>query len=359
MSFATVEAQPRAVEALRSALRAHALHHAYLFAGPEGVGKELTAIALAQAVCCTNRSPAADGTAGVDGCGACDACRRVAARTHPDVTFWMPEAEEVDRGLKGRSDFALAPSRDLRVEQIRTLQDRLSLRALESDRKVAIIVSAHAMNVQAQNAFLKTLEEPPAGTLLVLVTSSPDRLLPTLRSRCSTVRFNPLPAALLVRRVQAERQLDAATAELVAQLAEGSLSRALAYDAKGLSARRDTIERFEALDPSDARGWLQFAETLAGGREEAEACLEVLSLWFRDLALAKAGATQLANRDLAELAQRASAMLSEATLHRRVRLLEQTRRAVSERNGSSRLQVEAMLIEMLSGARPETRGSGR
>ncbi len=235
MTLAAVVGQPRAVEVVRSALRGGSVHHGYLFGGPEGVGKELLAVGLAQALNCED--------APNEGCGTCSACLRITRRNYPDVTWVMPEDELVTRGLAGRSDFNHTPSREIRVEQIRALQERLAFRALEGRRKVAIIASAQAMNVQAQNAFLKTLEEPPAQTVLVLLASSPDRLLPTIRSRCSKVHFGPLPRELLAAKVKEARgdKVDHATAELVAVIAGGSLSRALALDLKSLARRRGLL----------------------------------------------------------------------------------------------------------------------
>jgi DNA polymerase III subunit delta' len=339
MAFSSIVGQPRAVEALRAALRSGGVHHAYLFGGPEGVGKELTAIAFAQALTCPEQG---------EGCGECHACKRVARRSHPDVTWVMPEDEQVARGLAGRSDFSHVPSRDIRVEQVRGLQERLSFRPLEARRKVAIVASAHAMNAQAQNAFLKTLEEPPPDTVLVLLASSPDKLLPTIRSRCSKVHFGPLPTSFLAERVKRERKVDDATAALVAVMAAGSMARALELDVEGLERRKEVVTRFEALRRDDARPWLRFAEDFGGSRGDAEDCLRVLSLWTRDVAALGAGAEEIVNSDLLEAARSAAAKASPAALQRRGLLLDQTQNAVTSRNGSPRLQLERMLIELMS-----------
>jgi DNA polymerase-3 subunit delta' len=340
MTLAAVLGQSRAIDALRAAVAGGTLHHAYLFAGPEGVGKELAALGLAQALACE--------TAPGLGCGECSACQRITRRNHPDVTWVIPEAEQVARGLAGRSDFDHTPSREIRVEQIRGLQERLAFRALEAPRKVAIVASAQAMNPQAQNAFLKTLEEPPSDTVLVLLASAPDRLLPTIRSRCSRVHFGPLPSEQIAAALEAERKLDDATADLVAAMAAGSMSRALGLDVKQLAHRRETIDRFEALSREDARPWLHFAEDFGGSREEAEECLQVLLVWLTDLAVVAAGGDAIANRDLLELARSAALKRAPGTLHRWYRLVDQARTAISERNGAIRLQLERMLIEMMA-----------
>lgn len=340
MTLASVLGQPRAIDSLQAALRGGAVHHAYLFAGPEGVGKELAAVGLAQALTCPEQPDV--------GCGACASCLRVAKGLHPDVTWVMPDDERVSRGLAGRSDFTGTPSRELRVEQIRGLQERLALRGLESRRKVALIISAQAMNVQAQNAFLKTLEEPPSDTTLVMVASAMDRLLPTIRSRCSKVHFGPLPVELVAERVRTERKLDADTATLAAIMSGGSLGRALALDVEALSRRKDVVTAFEALRGEDAVGLLRFADEHGGSREDADATLELLVLWTRDVALAKAGRPDsVANRDLQALALDVGSRLSDAWLHRRHSLLEAARAAVA-RNGAPRLQLERMLIDLFT-----------
>lgn len=338
MPLSAVQGQVRAVDALKGALRSGSIHHAWLFGGPEGVGKELTAVGFAQALLCPE--------AKMEGCGTCGVCQRVERRNHPDVTWLMPEDEQVQRGLAGRSDFTHVPSRELKVEQVRQLQERLSFRALEGRYKIAIIVSAEKTNVQAQNAFLKTLEEPPPDTVMILLAAGIDRLLPTIRSRCSKVHFGPLPEQFVAQKVKAERKLDDETAKLVAVMAGGSLARAMEMDVEGLSARKDVIERFEAAKATDARTVLRFAEEYGASREEAEAALQLLQLWTRDVAVAKAGGEKLANGDLLTLAQNVAAKVTDVDVHRRSRLIGEALTAIGVRNGSPRLQLEKLLIEV-------------
>ncbi|MBX5482581.1 MAG: DNA polymerase III subunit delta' [Myxococcaceae bacterium] len=343
MTLAAVKGQHRAVDALKAALRSGAIHHAWLFAGPEGVGKELAAIGFAQALTCQERPG--------EGCGSCASCGRIARRNHPDVQWVMPQEEQIARGLAGRSDFANTPSRDIRVEQIRTLQERLALRPLEAERKVAIVASAHRMNDPAQNAFLKTLEEPPAGTVLVLIASAPDRLLPTIRSRCLRVTFGPLPVDFIADTIQEKKKLDRESALLAATMAGGSLSAALAIDPGELTRRREVITAFEALDFDDARTLLGFAEVYGASRDDAESTLRILDLWTRDVAVARAGSDLIANRDLAAEAHRAAARTSDAELQWRHRLIGEALEVMAERNASPRMQLEKLLIDLARGAR--------
>jgi DNA polymerase-3 subunit delta' len=338
MSFAGIVGQRHAVEMLQSALRLESIHHAYLFAGPEGVGKELTAIAFAQALLCREQSGR--------GCGECSTCRRIARRNHPDVAWVMPQSELIARGLASRSEFSNVPSREIRVEQVRGLQERLALRPLEASRKLAIIASADQMNAQAQNAFLKTLEEPPRGSVLVLIAASPELLLPTIRSRCSKVRFGPLPLSFIEERLKSERQMDPESVHLAAVLSEGSLSRALEMKMEMLGQRKQVIALFEAAVGQRPDSILRFAETFGASRETAEEALGILRVWLRDLVVVRSAPNRVSYSDLEEIARQVAASQSEAALHRRWNLLEESAEAISERNCAPRLQLERMLIEM-------------
>jgi DNA polymerase-3 subunit delta' len=258
----------------------------------------------------------------------------------------MPEDEQVRRGLAGRSDFTATPSKDIRIEQVRRLQERLSLRPLEAPHKLVLIIAAQQMTPQAQNALLKTLEEPPKDTVLVLVSSAQDKLLPTIRSRCTRATFAPLPEDFIAQKLKVLKKLDDEPARVVASMAGGSLARALELDPKRLAERKDLIERFEALQPGDARGWLQLAEVMGEDRQTAEAALDVLQVWTRDVARAQVGGGALVNGELSALAVAAATRVSPGGLQRRVVLLDEAKNAITQRNGAARLQVERMLIEM-------------
>jgi len=338
MALSDVQGQPRAVHALRAALSQGTVHHAWLLTGPSGVGKELAGLGMAQALVCPE--------APLVGCGRCTTCARVTRFHHPDVLWLMPEEEAVRRKLAARSDFDHVPSREIRVDQVRRLQERLALRPLEAPRKVVLLTPAEAMNPQAQNAFLKTLEEPPPDTILILISASPDRLLPTLRSRCIRVTFGPLPHPFVRAEVERRLKVDAEVAEAVASLADGSLERALALDAELLADRRGRIERFESVTGSDLRTVLRFADEAGSSREEAEATLALLTVWVRDVAVARSGGANLFHPELRELAARVAARLDDDALHRRFRLIDDALVAIRQRNAAPRLQLERLLLEM-------------
>jgi DNA polymerase-3 subunit delta' len=346
MPFSEVIAQDRAVAALRAALRRGALHHAYLFGGPPGTGKARAATVLAQAANCEG-GPAGPAGFREEPCGACRPCRKIAADNHPDV---LRLAEERVMAKAGRWEpkGGRSPSRDIVVDQVRDLVDhRLSMKRYEGRRRFVLIDPADAMNPQAQNALLKTLEEPPEDTTLVLVAGSPDSLLPTIRSRCLRISFGPIPDALVVARLEAEGR-SPAEARLAAALAGGSLGRALALDPEELNTLRDAVRSAAALDPDDALGWLAFARTHGEDRAQAAELCELLAVWLRDVLAAQAGGGSPALLDLSAETGRLASSLSPAEVVRRRGELAWTAMALRQ-NASPVLALERLLVRWFSG----------
>ncbi|MGC3998749.1 MAG: DNA polymerase III subunit delta' [Anaeromyxobacter sp.] len=347
MPFSEVTAQDRALGALRAALRRGALHHAYLFGGPEGTGKGRAAQLLAQAANCEGGEATSAPGYRDDPCGACGPCRKIARGVHPDVMVLHEERVMAKAGTwepkGGRS-----PSKDVVVDQVRDLVDhRLAMKRFEGRRRFVIIDPADAMNPQAQNALLKTLEEPPEETTLVLVAASPDVLLPTIRSRCLRVPFGPVPDALVVQQLVAKGRSEE-EARLAAALAAGSLGRALALDPAALDGLRDAVRAAVALDPDDAGGWLAFARDHGEDREQAGELCALLALWLRDVLALQAGGAALALADLAPESRRAAAALTAAEVVRRRGLVEETAAGLRQ-NASPVLALEGLFIGWFHG----------
>jgi DNA polymerase III delta' subunit len=241
--------QPQAVEFLRGAWQAGRLPHGLLFAGPRGVGKATTAGAMAALFLC--RAPA-----GARACDACESCRLVAAGNHPDyhvvhrqlVRFIRKEAKGAALAVDVVRQFLIEPSN-------RT--------AMMGHGRTFIIEEAHTMSAEAQNALLKTLEEPVGPTLVILVTDQPDSLLPTIRSRCQFVRFGALSERRVVEQLQ-RRGVERPLASAAARFAEGSLGTALEWIEDGVIAQAQALE--ERIDEllsgrlrSDPADWFKAA----------------------------------------------------------------------------------------------------
>jgi len=339
MRWDDIFGQERAVRLLRGALERGQVHHAYLLAGPEGVGKELLARTFAQAANCEEPDPA------TRPCGKCPSCNGIERGNFPDVAFLMPQTELLARGVVGRADLEGAPSKEIRVDDIRALARRLSLAALRGRRKIAIVTPADAMNERAQNTLLKTLEEPPPSTTFLLLSANPDALLPTIRSRCARVQLGPVPEEALVSRLVREGVPEAAARDRAAR-AGGSFSRALETEGEW----GELLGRIEdALGAADEREALDLAE----GHSEREAALEVaeaVHAWTRDLLVCTAGgAPEL--RELAGRAKEISARVAPRALLGQAALCAEVIEALRQ-NGNGRLQLERLLL----GARELRRG---
>jgi DNA polymerase III subunit delta' len=258
VSFASIEGHEKAIGALKRALGNKTLAHAYVFSGDAGLGKKMTALALAAAVNCPAAGP--DG-----GCGECPSCRRTARQSHPDVHVLAPDGNE------------------LKIDQIRKVQAELSLKPFEGARKALIMDGAESMNTAASNAFLKTLEEPPGDVLIILITPTPRGLLPTIRSRCQEIRFHPLPRRILAPALMRKRGLSEEDAWFLAALAQGSMGRGLEMDAdQEKESRTEVMALWTGLAGAGPAGTLARAESLSKDRELLDRVLDIGVEWLRD-----------------------------------------------------------------------------
>lgn len=281
MPFRTIVGHRPLVALLARSVERQSLPPTLLFSGPEGVGKRLTAGALAQALNCERPSQG-------DACGECRACQRIARGVHADVLTVGP-----------------GDSGSIKVDQVRDAIDRSAYRPFEGRRRVVIIDPADALLSEAQNALLKTLEEPPAGSVFVLITAMPDVLLPTVLSRSHRLRFGALSAAEVAEVLMRDHGYSSADAHAAASAADGSVGRALEEDTEEAAEVRETAARVlhASSGTRDPRRRLEAAKLLAGGsgdRDGVSRRLLALSALLRDLTAIATGADQtvLANADL-------------------------------------------------------------
>ncbi len=246
---------------LRRALQQGRVHHAYLFEGQEGVGKELAAFGLAQALVCEGRAVGTETSA--DACGTCSACTRAVLRkgekrpAHPDVIV-------LERGLYDPAQIGrrTPESQDISIDQVRALVlARAAFAPHEGRAKVIVIRRAEELSVPAANALLKTLEEPGRNTYFILLSAQADTLLPTIRSRTQRVRFAPL-ADDVVARLLVQAGGDAKHAAAIAALAHGSVAAAVSLaDPEETEARDAFVTRaMAALDAAEMGLSLELAD---------------------------------------------------------------------------------------------------
>ena len=251
--------------------------HAYLFTGIPGIGKTSTAKAFAMTLNC--RAPS-----GRDGCGVCPSCRKILHGNFPDFISIEPDG------------------RNIKIEQIRELNRSLGYAPMAGSYRVCVIHRAEAMTGEAANSFLKTLEEPPSGNILVLNATEPRDLLPTIVSRCQRVSFRPLEAEEITGRLAEETRLDSPSAAILARTADGSLGRALEMAASNYLEKRQTWLR--RLFELNGRSRAEAMDMAVEGAKESRVGLDqpgsnkvglfdmlsVWAAWYRDLLLVRSGA---------------------------------------------------------------------
>ncbi|HEY6360241.1 MAG TPA: DNA polymerase III subunit delta', partial [Vicinamibacterales bacterium] len=340
--FSDILGHRRLVSLLSRAVARHTLPPALLLAGPQGVGKRRTAVALAQALNCLK--PVAARSAGafdldLDACSECASCRRIARGVHPDILILAPG----DTGT-------------IRTEEVREVIATAGYRPFEARRRVVIIDAADAMVGAAQNALLKTLEEPPSASVFVLVSSMPDALLPTVLSRCPRLRFGPLtPSEVEEVLIKYHRYSDA-DARAAAMEAEGSIGRALALQSVELIDARETARRLleQTVRTTDPGRRIGVARDLAGKkgspaseRDQLASCLRALSSLLRDLGILASGgdARLLANADLQAVLRQLSTTFTSERSMRAFTAVDQALAAL-ERNASPKVVADWLVLQL-------------
>ncbi len=306
---------------LTRAIRSDKICHAYLIAGPEGCGKRTLALELACALVCeTRRFPP---------CRECGPCRRAFAGNHPDVK--QIEAE----------------TRHILIRQIREFVATLHYHSFEGGYKAGIIPDCEMMTEEAQNAFLKTLEEPPSDTVLILTTTNLSKVLATIQSRCQIIRLGPMPSFMIKELLEKKRGLDPEKAELVASLSQGNATRALDMDLDlVIESRKEIITRLIDIEPGDRTAMLDFAEKLSKDEFPQDFLLDILTGFYLDVLYAKLGKADLRNKDLLEQARREARKTPLKTIISRVEYARRARDMIFLSNANPRLTWEILTMSL-------------
>lgn len=317
MSFSDITGHTHIIDILRRALASGRLAHAYLFSGPEGCGKRSVAVELIKAAYC----------GGNDGCDSCASCRKVANLQHPDLHIIEPDGTFI------------------KIDQIRELQRELSLRPYEAPWKSCLIEAADRMHPAAGNSLLKTLEEPPGNALMILLTSNPDAVLPTIRSRCQVVQFSPLPEEVIAE-LLVSRGIDPATAHFAACLGGGSPGRAMELcSEETLSERRTLLELIFSLSVREIGQLFSVSEKIAGDKDRIPEMLDLLATFLRDLLLFQAGSGDIVNSDMPDLIEKEALKRSTDSVMRLIDDIHGIRRAL-QRNVNNRLAMDLLLMKL-------------
>lgn len=323
MSFSFIQGQERAIANLRQFLQRDKLHHAYLFCGPEGVGKKKTALELVKALNCDTPGPEG-------GCDQCPTCRKIENRVHPDLIHLEPEGVHI------------------RIEQIRNLGRQLAYGPALGRSRLCLLDMASDLNEPAANAFLKTLEEPPPGTLFVLLVRDPGELLPTLVSRCVSIGFNPLPLSLIADKLVEEKGVSREEARALSLVSGGSLGKAFQYIKTNFWKKQETwITQLEGLSPAGMAQLLAWAKGWLGSREETQENLEIGQWCLRDLIWVGAGLEDKVSLrpHLIERVRALASSLPHTVWLKRLTLVQQAA-VYNTQNVNAQLNWEVLFLKM-------------
>lgn len=333
MSFQHIRGHEKILSILARILKTRRIAHAYLFSGLEGIGKRLGAIAFSKTLLCLS--------AGLESCGKCSACVQVDQGNHPD--FFLVEPDE-----KGT----------ISINAIRNMKRALSRTSFAGGYKLCVIDNAEKMNVSAQNALLKTLEEPTPDTVIFLISAQPYLLLPTILSRCQHLKFQPLAPGTALALVTEKQAVDERTGSLMVALSGGSPGKALELEVDSL---KDLIESWiDRLSSPSARGkdpdLLALGEIFFRDKENLKVRLNFLRLWFRDMILHKiyGDPERLLNRDKAGIIALHSQRWSLEKLLQSLLWIEDHQQAI-DRNVNSQLSIEALFMKLYA----NSEGSGQ
>lgn len=313
-----------AQELLRAAILAQRTSHAYLFTGPDRVGKTTLARAFAQALTC--ESPRDQG---LGACGHCRSCRLAASRSHPDHHFISPE--------KGQ----------IRVDAIRDMIREANLSPVEGRFKVFIISSFDQANLSAANALLKTLEEPSDTTRILLISSQAASLLPTITSRCQIVHLRPLSPEIIAHALQENWQIPTERATLLAGLSGGRLGWAveMATQAASWNAYQEQLHLMETIVHEDVVARMSTAETISR-TDDLEAALHTWLLFWRDVLLLQQAAPDFVlHRDRFSLLESLARQTSPSQVRRFLAALMKTAE-YTHKNVNIRLALESLLLKV-------------
>lgn len=262
------------LDRFRRVIRNQRLAHAYLFIGPEGIGKGQTALAVAKLINCEKQERPTSQSY----CGVCSACRRIDSGNFPDVTV-----------------IGVGQDSSIRISQVREIITRMQLRAYEAAVKIFIIEKIEDLSLEGSHALLKTLEEPSKDSLFILTTDVLEKNLSTIRSRCHAVYFFAQDRESLMQSLQASSHLQPDVCHFLVTYAQGYPGRAQRFSQQGLLERRNAYVDGLILKRNDSA----VLKKVVADRGQTKEALDILLSWFRDVLLLKAGAQRhdLMHRD--------------------------------------------------------------
>jgi DNA polymerase-3 subunit delta' len=323
MSFKNVLGHSKPIALIQRAIKNEKVVNSYLFLGSEGIGKKYVALQFAKALNCLEGEVERG-----DACDHCSSCKKIDHAVHPDVLLIEPEGQNI------------------KVDQVRQMQRDLAYRPYEGKRRICILTAADRMAPNMSNILLKTLEEPPLHTVIILLANNARFILPTILSRCQAVRFNPLPVSLVSQWLREGRGFEETEAHLLANLSEGSPGKALEIQEEIRQIPRDELLKewvgLKSLSFEKIGSWVG---SLPSQRENLLLIIEVAKTLLRDLVMVKILGKKLTliHLDLLKVMVPIATHWSLTSLLKRMEILHQTSLAIRA-NANTSLALESMML---------------
>jgi DNA polymerase III subunit delta' len=322
MPFTSILGHERQKQLLGKALATDRLASAYLFCGPEGIGKRLLAEAFIKTILCVSKNS----------CNRCRSCLQYEDGNHLDLIV-----------LDGADS-------TIKIDDIRAVQKQLHFKPMEAGKRVCLIDCAEAMTFSAQTALLKSLEEPKLHTMFILISGNQEALLPTIRSRCQILRFNRLPLERLKEKLAEDLPGEASHASIMATFADGSFKKSLG-DKRDfyLHERKEILQEFTSLPPLEThiQDYFSLAQKLAGKKNLTSNILEILKLFYRDTLFRLHGRpdTDFINADLADLVRAQGEKENIASTLKKLDAIRDIEDAINK-NTNPQLSFEVLLMRL-------------
>ncbi|MEW5807583.1 MAG: hypothetical protein AB1756_09600 [Acidobacteriota bacterium] len=332
MSFSEIAGNRKVIELLEKGVRGDALFPSLIFYGKEGVGKKLTAMTMAKGFNCES---------GIDvPCNRCRTCRTIDSLNCPDVQLILPEFYDsrVEDEKKSRS---------LKIDQIRNLIDNIHFRPYSSRKKVYVIDHAETLTEESSNALLKTLEEPPGYAVIILLTTAYHSLLPTIRSRCWGLAFNPIPSREIEDFLIRKKGFEQSKARKLSILSEGSLGKALQEDLEDFIGRSEKLMALvEEASQGKLAGAMRWGDEMQKDVEKFQRDLNILSSLFRDIIVLREAKDRsfLINENLTERLMQQQDRLAEKALSL-LEIIEEVKESLNL-NINKKIAAERILFEL-------------
>lgn len=323
MDFSDIIGQSALIDYLKSLLASGRIAHSYIFTGPKGVGKKTISNIFAKALVCYEQKQ--------EPCGICQSCRQFESGNHPDIYRVVSDGKSIGINL------------------IRDMRSDIKVNPFQGDRKIYIIDRANTMTVEAQNALLKTLEEPPEYAVIILIAENTSSLLPTVLSRCQLIKIPRLSANHITSIVEKKTGISQKEALVFAKLSEGLPGKALelAGSDEYRQLREDVLDLIENLASAnflEAMGYTRFFEER---RDRVDDTLDLLQLWLRDMLVYRENgdATLIINMDRISTIKSLSKNFTTKRIRDMIEKVEETKKKLRA-HANFQMTIENMLVSI-------------